>query len=71
MIKVAILVDGAFYLKRAKYLWGEKKPQERADELITYCLRHLQEEPQEKFSPRMKLNNYGKNQTQAQLLKSY
>lgn len=48
MIKVAILVDGAFYLKRAKYLWGEKKPQERADELITYCLRHLQEEPQEK-----------------------
>ena len=38
---VAILVDGAFYLRRAHYLWGEKSPKERADELVTYCKRHL------------------------------
>lgn len=40
--KVAILVDGGFYLKRARYLWGGKSPQERANELHAYCLRHLQ-----------------------------
>lgn len=44
MFKVAILVDGAFYLKRAAYLWGFKNPDERADELITYCSRHLKDE---------------------------
>lgn len=41
MIKTAILVDGAFYLKRAKALFGEKSPEERAEELHSYCLRHL------------------------------
>lgn len=46
MIKVAILVDGAFYLKRAAYLWGNKNPKERADELIRYCHRHLKNEQQ-------------------------
>lgn len=47
MIKVAILVDGAFYLKRAAYLWGfDKTPKERADELISYCHRHLKDERQ-------------------------
>ncbi len=40
---VAILVDGEFYLKRAKYLWGEKSPSERADELVAYCNRHLKD----------------------------
>ena len=44
MLKVAILVDGAFYLKRAYYLWGEKAPKERANELISYCQRHLKKE---------------------------
>lgn len=39
--KVAILVDGGFYLKRAKFLWGKKAPQDRATELHAYCLRHL------------------------------
>ncbi len=38
---VAILVDGEFYLKRAKYLWGEKTPDARADELVQYCNRHI------------------------------
>lgn len=41
MEKVAILVDGGFYKKRAKFLFGEKTPQDRASELITYCFRHL------------------------------
>lgn len=37
----AILVDGAFYRKRANYLFGEKTPKERAEELFEYCKRHL------------------------------
>ena len=41
MKKVAILVDGGFYKKRAKTLWGDKEPEERAEELIKYCLRHI------------------------------
>ena len=41
MDKVAILVDGGFYKKRAKTLFGEKTPQDRADELVTYCFRHI------------------------------
>lgn len=40
MIRVAILVDGAFYLRRANYLWGEKSPKDRAKELMQYCSRH-------------------------------
>lgn len=44
MIKVAILVDGGFYKKRAKFLFGDKTPKERADELFAYCLRHLKQD---------------------------
>lgn len=43
MSKTAILVDGGFYRKRAKFLWGEHPAQESADALITYCRRHLKE----------------------------
>ena len=43
MKKIAILVDGGFYKKRAKYIFGEKTAEERADELIDYCMRHLKE----------------------------
>ena len=39
--KVAILVDGAFYRRRAYNLFGDKSASERADELMTYCHRHL------------------------------
>ena len=31
MSKTAILVDGGFYRKRAKKLWGQHTPQETAD----------------------------------------
>lgn len=41
MAKTAILVDGGFYRKRAKYLWGEKTAEERAKELAAYCQTHL------------------------------
>lgn len=44
--KTAILVDGGFYKVRAHYLWGDKTPAERADELKEYCmslLRHKYE----------------------------
>ncbi len=44
MIKVAILVDGGFYRKRAHYLFGDKTPKERAQELISYCMRHLKQD---------------------------
>lgn len=43
MIRTAILVDSAFYQKRANILFGRKSGQERADELYRYCLRHLRE----------------------------
>lgn len=42
-IRTAILVDGGFYRKRSRSLWGEKTPKERADELNDYCYSHLQD----------------------------
>lgn len=44
MHKTAILVDGAFYRKRAYSLFGEATPAERAAELSKYCHRHIKEE---------------------------
>ena len=43
MIRTAIMVDSAFYQKRANLLFGQKSGQERADELYEYCKRHLHE----------------------------
>lgn len=39
----AVLVDGGFYRKRAHNLFGEKSPDQRADELMEYCRRHIRE----------------------------
>lgn len=44
MIKTAILIDGAFYRKRAFYFWGDVSPRERAEELENYCKKHIQKE---------------------------
>lgn len=44
MTKTAILVDGAFYRKRSRYLRGEKSPTERANELYAYCMTHIRDE---------------------------
>ena len=40
-MKTAILVDGGFYRKRAKFLWGDKTAEARAKELAAYCRAHL------------------------------
>ena len=49
-MRTAILVDGGFYRKRAKYLWGKKTPEKRAAELWAYCSAHLKHE--QKFDDR-------------------
>lgn len=41
--KIAILVDGGFYRRRAFDAFGDVNPEERAKELINYCNRHLKE----------------------------
>lgn len=40
-MKIAILVDGGFYRRRAQSCLGDVTAQERADELHAYCLRHI------------------------------
>ena len=42
---VAILVDGGFYQRRARSLWGMKTAEERANELYEYCKLHLYSPP--------------------------
>ncbi|MDO4289598.1 MAG: NYN domain-containing protein [Eggerthellaceae bacterium] len=46
---MAILVDGAFYLKRAKSLFGQKSPADRAEELVQYCKKHTEHEGAELY----------------------
>lgn len=41
--RAAILVDGGYYRKRAAAIWGKKDPEDRANELFTYCLLHISE----------------------------
>ncbi len=40
-ISTAILVDGGFYRRRAIYYWGEKSPEDRANELFDFCTKLL------------------------------
>lgn len=42
-IVTAIMVDGGFYRRRARRLFGEKTAAERPDELMAYCRRHIRE----------------------------
>lgn len=44
MIRTAILVDGAFYRKRAYNLFGDVSPAKRAKELSSYCHWHIKGE---------------------------
>lgn len=48
MKRTAILVDGGFYRKRAKKLWGEKAPKDRALELVRYCGLHIKDGREER-----------------------
>lgn len=45
-MKTAILVDGGYYKKVAISRFGKKSARESAEELITYCKRHLKYGPQ-------------------------
>ena len=49
-IRTAILIDGAFYRKRAYHIYGDKPPANRADELEYYCKRHIKEEKNDNCS---------------------
>lgn len=40
-MKIAILIDGGFYLRRAHALFGNKTAEDRATELIDYCHKHI------------------------------
>ena len=42
-VVTAILVDGGFYRKRVKSVYGDLSPKEFADKLEKYCKRHLSE----------------------------
>jgi len=48
MSKVAILIDGGFYRRRAQLLFGDKTASERCSELMGYCKRHLRADHNEK-----------------------
>ena len=54
LVNVAIMVDAGFYLKRANDIFGKATVQggpvtaaERADELVSYCNRHLRNNDRE------------------------
>lgn len=49
MGKMAVLVDGGFYLKRARNLKGGKTAGKRADELVQYCKEHVKHEEAELY----------------------
>lgn len=49
MIKVAILIDGGFYRKRATKLFGTKNAKDRAKELEEYCHLHLKQKHVETY----------------------
>lgn len=42
-MRTAILVDGGYYRKRAFFAFGDISPKDRANELYSYCKRHLTE----------------------------
>lgn len=41
ILVTAIMVDGGFYRQRAYSLFGDKTPEQRADELVEYCKRYI------------------------------
>ena len=40
-MKIAIMVDGAFFLKRARGFWGHQSPEAMASILYKYCQSHV------------------------------
>lgn len=41
--RTAILVDGGYYRVRARSLWKDKTPKDRAQEIYDYCMLHITE----------------------------
>lgn len=41
--KTAILIDGNFFLHRAKLIWGNKSPEGLASLLMKYCYAHMKD----------------------------
>ena len=39
--KVAVLIDGGFYRKRAAFIWGHEPAEEAANSLVNYAKRHV------------------------------
>ena len=52
-VRTAILVDGAYYRKRANSLAGYKDPKDRAEELERYCLDLLHDKYENRFLHRI------------------
>ncbi|WP_053942380.1 NYN domain-containing protein [Kallipyga gabonensis] len=40
-MQIAILIDGAFYLNRAKKIFGTRSPEQAANILVAYCSSHI------------------------------
>lgn len=49
MDSVAILVDGGFFTRRAKNLWGDRPAKEMAEILHQYCMHHLRHHEGDRF----------------------
>lgn len=54
-MKIAILVDGGYYRKRADKVKGSMSPEDAAEELYRYCQRHLYDKASKKVKIRHEL----------------
>lgn len=41
-MNTAIMIDGAFYLNRARNIWGNQSPRKAAETLEKYCKKHIE-----------------------------
>lgn len=41
-MNTAIMIDGAFYLNRARHIWGNQTPTKAAETLEKYCKKHIE-----------------------------
>lgn len=48
-MRTAILVDGAYYLKITRSVFGQEKPKDTVDRLYKYCMRHLKDKRDDKI----------------------
>ena len=43
-LRVAILIDGSFFLKRYRFIYGRKPPDKVAADLFTFAMRHVEDD---------------------------